>query len=313
MKKIKYILSLFAVTVIVLTSGFGKKEPVFDFSNITLRDDNAYMAISKNNDEDYNRKLTFYFLVSKKENLTQANTGDYLAKNIKKATLYTDDGHIYITDALNWARIEKYEEIPDYVAPLNIIPDVDMFPTNNKAIKIERIVLSSDNAEQEYKLNNYFVEEKETLDEKDIRFRLLVSSQETLEFNYNIYKEENNVSSVELYCYQDFAPVKISSLDRFSDEREEKEENSYYFQIAHNKDEKNLLFKPFLKVTYNNGKQGLIVSNMTFDILTLSSRLTFEENGESNIIYFLYALIPISVILVVFAITIYKKKMKKQS
>lgn len=313
MKKVKYILSLFVVAVIVLTSAFSNKESVFNFSSLTLREGKAYMAISKNNSEDYNRELNFYFLVSKNRNLTQNTVYDYLTNNIKKATLYTDNGQVYSTDKLVWSDADKYEGIKDYFVSLAITPEIEKFSTDDKIIKIERIVLNSNDAEQEYKLDNYFVEEKETLDEKSILLSGTSGGTESFEFDYKVEKEENDVSSISLEYYQDFAPIKISNIDEFSNSRE-KEENSYYFKMSYGKDEKNLFLKPFLNVTYNNGEQGFVVSNNVFDALTLSLWQTYEDKGFEldgpTIIYLSYVIIIIGVVLAIISIKNYKKKIK---
>lgn len=261
MKK-KYMYAIFFLLMIMAIvlcisrysiSRYSVKEKVFDFTNLTLDQGNAYISISKNDMSGYNRWLPFYFKISCDAELTEAEVEEFLNENVLNASLYSgEDQRLYVTEQLVWSACKIDDRI--FNLTLVLIPELNSFNING-VTQIDKIVLASEKSFCEYKLSSYLVEQRETISESEMYVSLSsitakVPENLTTQINYGIMMKEYEISTFDIYFdkqFDDIASYQIMNA-------EVREDNSVYYSVAITLNKKNsrTVFRPFLKVSYSD-------------------------------------------------------------
>lgn len=261
------ILLIGIITVVVLLYNNRNKgntnlaELKFDISNIILDQGNAYISISKNDIEGYNRWVPFYFQLTTDKDFTIEEVESLLKEKIIQATLSIGEEEFYETKQLIWSAYKIGENT--YNLTLVLIPDIGEFPIKGVQT-IDTITLSSKEKKQEYSLPSYLIEERDTITEDELFVSL--SSMESdvdeklmAQVNYGITKNKNDIVKFEL----DF-PKELNDIVDYNiintNKKDDKNEYSVSIQLK-DKDTKTV-FRPFLKVSYDDGKSGWMIPSV---------------------------------------------------
>ncbi len=242
---------------------FSEKENIYlDFEHLTLDQEIAYISISKNDISGYNRWLPFYFTFSSEDDLTEKQVEKVLNDNIKKATLNTENGEVYSTQQLIWSAYKL--ENNQYNLTLVLIPELNTL-VSDEPINIKYINLYDSKDSYTYSLASYLVESKETIAEDEMYVSLSSMESDILEdysvnVNYGIIGNGNKVSDFSLEYSNDFTPVLSYVLANTN--QTEDNETEYSVKIQLNGNYKKSVFRPFLKVTYNDGKSGYLIPSL---------------------------------------------------
>ena len=242
---------------------FSEKENIYlDFEHLTLDQEIAYISISKNDIDGYNRWLPFYFTISSEDDLTEKQVEKVLNDNIKKATLNTENGEVYSTQQLIWSAYKL--ENNQYNLTLVLIPELNTL-VSDEPINIKYINLYDSKDSYTYSLASYLVESKETIAEDEMYVSLSSMESDILEdysvnVNYGIIGNGNKVSDFSLEYSNDFTPVLSYVLANTN--QTEDNETEYSVKIQLNGNYKKSVFRPFLKVTYNDGKSGYLIPSL---------------------------------------------------
>ena len=242
---------------------FSEKENIYlDFEHLTLDQEIAYISISKNDISGYNRWLPFYFTFSSEDDLTEKQVEKVLNDNIKKATLNAENGEVYSTQQLIWSAYKL--ENNQYNLTLVLIPELNTL-VSDEPINIKYINLYDSKDSYTYSLASYLVESKETIAEDEMYVSLSSMESDILEdysvnVNYGIIGNGNKVSDFSLEYSNDFTPVLSYVLANTN--QTEDNETEYSVKIQLNGNYKKSVFRPFLKVTYNDGKSGYLIPSL---------------------------------------------------
>ncbi len=242
---------------------FSEKENIYlDFEHLTLDQEIAYISISKNDISGYNRWLPFYFTFSSEDDLTEKQVEKVLNDNIKKATLNTENGEVYSTQQLIWSAYKL--ENNQYNLTLVLIPELNTL-VSDEPINIKYINLYDSKDSYTYSLASYLVESKETIAEDEMYVSLSSMESDILEdysvnVNYGIIGNGNKVSDFSLEYSNDFTPVLSYVLANTN--QTEDNETEYSVKIQLNGNYKKSVFRPFLKVTYNDGKSAYLIPSL---------------------------------------------------
>lgn len=232
------------------------------FYSLTLNQGEAYISISKNDIEGYNRWLPFYFSLSSKRNLTVEEVEKELSEEIDKAVLYTTNGELYSTDQLIWSAYEVAEKT--YNLTLVLVPELDSLNSNG-AINVESIVLVSSDWEKSYNLPEYIVDERNTISSDELYVSLSSMESDIIEngtayVNYGIFKNNNEISEFFLEYSKSFSPVIDYSIVNENQGEDDSIEYSVLVQLKENSEK--TVFRPFLKVNYRKQKCGFLVPSV---------------------------------------------------
>lgn len=264
MKKIfKIIIPIFLLCIIGLVVFFAFPQNSFDFSTLKLDQKNAYISMSKNDIDGYNRWLPFYFTFSEKSDIDTAQVEAILNEKIENVALYADNKIVYQTNQLIWSAYKVNDEL--YNLTLVLVPEISDFSFDGLK-EITHIELSSDtNSSQKYELSSYMVKQKETL--TDELFSVSLSSMESdisedliAGANYGIDKNGNKITKFSLEFPKEFSNVtdyKITDTVQSEDDR-----NTYSVALQLSENSSKSVFRPFLKIEYNNGNSGYLVPSV---------------------------------------------------
>lgn len=240
-------------------SHFDLKEGTIELDQINLDQKDAYVSMSKNDIEGYNRWIPFYFSLSGKMSMSESQVESILEKKINSAILYKDNEVIYQTNHLVWSVYKVNDEL--YNLTLVLIPELSecLFDEIQPVTHIELNMISGDS--QKYTLSNYLIEQKETLPEN--LFSISVSSMETeisdeftARVNYGIETNGKEIKEFSLEYPPEFSDVK--SYEILDTEVEDKN-TVYSVSLQLSKDSRKSMFRPFLKIEYDDGKLGYLV------------------------------------------------------
>lgn len=201
----------------------------------------------------YNRWLPFYFKISCDENLNEGEVEEFLNENILKVSLYSsEEQKLYETEHLVWSACKIDDKT--FNLTLVLIPELNSFDINGVK-QIDKIMLASDKSFYEYKLNSYLIEQRETISESEMYVSLssieaIVQENLTTQINYGIVKRNYEISAFDIYFpkqFDDIASYQIMDIEVVED-------NSVQYSIAITLNKKNsrTVFRPFLKVSYDD-------------------------------------------------------------
>ena len=145
-----------------------------------------------------------------------------------------------------------------------LIPELNTL-VSDEPINIKYINLYDSKDGYTYSLASYLVESKETIAEDEMYVSLSSMESDILEdysvnVNYGIIGNGNKVSDFSLEYSNDFTPVLSYVLANTN--QTEDNETEYSVKIQLNGNYKKSVFRPFLKVTYNNGKSGYLIPSL---------------------------------------------------
>mgnify|MGYP001155393619 CR=1 FL=1 len=159
-KTLKIIIPILFLCIISFVS--CKKQPVannqtksnFNISNLKIDQQNAYIALSANDMEGYNRWVPFYFSFSEKSDTKATEIENLLNKKITSVTLYSDDKNIYQTKQLIWSAFKLGDG--KYNLTLVLVPELTEFKFDGIQT-ITHIELGyNSNSSKKYELPTYY-------------------------------------------------------------------------------------------------------------------------------------------------------------
>ena len=258
-KILKSIFIIFTISMIIVSVVTSKKN-IFDFSNLKLDQQNAYISLSRNNVEGYNRWIPFYFSYYEEVDMDSSEVEEVLNENVKYANLYAGSEVIYSTERLVWSSCEVTNG--NYNLTLVLIPELKEFMFKGIKVITHIELVSSTNEFQKYKLPNYIVEQRMTIDNEE--FDISLSSMESdisenfiARANYGIAKKQNEITEIELDYPKDFLNVKNYKIVDIAESGDGNVVYSFDVQLTENSSK--TIFRPFLKIEYNNGKLGYLI------------------------------------------------------
>lgn len=285
MKKTFTIISLILFLGIISFISFNSKEkPVsnspspekrrLDVSKLKIDQENAYISLSSNDMEGYNRWIPFYFTFKENFDVDASKIDDMLTKKITSASLYADGKNIYQTTALKWSAVKLNNRKYNLTLVLN--PELSDFKFDGVKT-ITHIELSFDSgSSKKYELPTYLIEQRPTVPEKLLSVCLSSTETEiaedlTANAVYGIEKNENEINDFALDFPKSFSNIKSYKIVK----TEQTDDNTMEYSITYQLDKNcpKTVFRPFLKVKYNNDESGWLVPSVP---------VYFNENALSE-------------------------------
>lgn len=240
----------------------NKKAVIVDIDSLNIDQELTYISLSKNDSSGYNRWLPFYFVVQGNENCTERELEEELSQRIKKINLLSENNKIiFSTSELIWSAYK----LPGGVFNLSLV----LIPKCGELGNIGLINVNSlelvinDNRTLLYSLEKYEIEERETLydDHAYISVSTIDTSYTenlTALVDYGIYVENGmKIESVEI----DY-PMNFSDIEKYEIlEVESAHEKEFILTVSYHFSSLNprTMFRPFLRVVYENGESGWLV------------------------------------------------------
>lgn len=260
-KTVIAILCLLCVMVGIIVQKIGERymEDI-NFLSLTLNQGNAYIAISQNDNSGYNRWIPFYFLYMTDEEKNEGEIEELLNKNISSIALqFSGENNEYITDDLMWSVCSINKNL--YSITLVLVPKVEQW--DNGEVIVEKISLFSRNKGYEYALGNYKIEQKETLPESSLYVSLCSTETVTSEnrianIMYGIMSNNIEIEGFDIWFPKNFRDV--MGYEVVSETYTEENGYEYYLDIELKNHNSKIVFRPFLKVEYEDGEGWLVPS-----------------------------------------------------
>lgn len=254
-KKIYLVVIIFFVGILTGILVFTRLKPeISELTNLKLDQGNAYISISSNDVSGYNRWLPFYFRVEGNDNLSEREVEEILKEKTSSISLFSmKNEKLYETEKMIWSACQIDDNV--YNLTLVIIPEIGGIDIG-ESVQINKIVLTSEsNIDNEYILDCYLVEEKETIPEDEMYVSLssieaTVQENLTSQINYGIMQNKNRTTGFDIYYPKDFKDIvsyEIVQTDCL-------EENIVEYTVAVRLKEKDskTVFRPFLKIKYDD-------------------------------------------------------------
>lgn len=287
----------FVIITMVLLSWFSdisgnktqhtESDPVFESGNLFVINNHnllldqgyTYIALSANDSENLNRAIFFYFVIQTEEDLEDEELESLLDSKFKEASLYFENGEAYIFNNLFWTS-NKVEN--KYNLLLTIIPNETDFNTEN-SFHVDTLILNDGNKNFSYELSNFIIDAKETSQKDTVG--VILSTIDTninnndyiANANIGIENSKRTVVSLELVYETNFANIikheilwsgvqyeegfvnatnqKDYELDKNKKYHYDKYEIKYNFSKLNDK----VIFRPFIKVTFDDDSEQLIL------------------------------------------------------
>jgi len=225
--------------------------------NLQLDQAEAYVAISKNDDTGYNRAFPFYFYLETQEDYTEElELRSILNFSFDEAQLISSDDEMFFSsDTMAWASI-KIAPHKFNVTLMVFLKDENLFWDGVKEIK--SLVLVNKYEKKEFILPPYYVEARQTIPD-DILYvsgspmEAWFNDDLTVPVNWDISAKD--ISDFGIEWLDGFSALESYELKEFRVIDEEYETFGYlYFQETRDK----VVFRPFIKVTYNDEQVYLV-------------------------------------------------------
>lgn len=231
-------------------------------SRLALDQGNAYIAISANDDTGYNRWVPFYFVFSTEKSTSEEEVENLLSDSITAASFHTKNEKIYNTDDLIWSSVKIDDTMHNLT--LVITPSTRDFHPNTE-INLHSIELTTKNGTSaRYTLSQYIIEQHDTSSE-DIASSSLSSigterSQNGIAaVSYGI-SSSNEVNNLELVFSRNFVGVDNYAITEANTDTDDTAEYTASLSVAAH--EPNIIFRPFLKITYDTDHIGWVVPSV---------------------------------------------------
>lgn len=253
--------AFFILVIIIVISMNMKQVENFVFSKLKLDQGNAFISISKNNIDGYNRWIPFYFYLETDTDLEPEEAETLLNENIAQATLYSDkQNELFTTTQLIWSAYKL--DAGSYNLTLVLIPELDQLDMEGVQ-QIDKIILRSDKSNCEYDLSNYLIEARDTIPEDQLYVSLSsmesqVQDDLTAQVDYGFKKNGNDVNALDLDFPSEFTDIVNYKVNNATSTEEDTIE--YSVSVLLNSKDSKTVFRPFLKVEYNNTIGWLIPS-----------------------------------------------------
>jgi hypothetical protein len=226
---------------------------------LTLNQNKAYVAVSSN--DENSRTLPFYFTYANPKAESDGQAYSILNDQYVQANLYAEDALIGQVDNIHWT-VSKLGA-GRYTVQLDLTPSLSDFQFDDikRITKLE--LTAKNNTSQTFELPDYLVQQKETLS-KDVIEVQGAMAQSTIDKNdkaqtcYTILAKGNEIDSVALEYPKQLFYVKDDSLNKT---KSEAGGVTYQFSLRLSEGGSKAIFRPFVKLTYNDGQEGYVLAS----------------------------------------------------
>ena len=245
------------------------------FESLRLNQGETFMALSRNNNEAYDRWVVFYFAFETRTFTDDDTVVEFFTHHINRADLFDDKGdNLLSTDHLIWSAGKHEENL--FHLTLILVPDFDELLIN-KQVQVKKLALSIHGTNLEFFPSNYIIEEQDTLDISmfyTARTPIIIEFPTNLktELSYGIAAEDHSlVQALDLIYPKGFANLEAHTYIGAFDEAEttymkgddiDRLENvlEYVFDLSFSAHNSKVIFRPFIEIRYNGGSGFIIPS-----------------------------------------------------
>jgi hypothetical protein len=229
-----------------------------DLDSLRLDQGEAFIAISNNDMEGFNRWIPFFFSFQAKSDIETKYIEEFMYETINYATLYNGKNIICTTDELVWSVGSSSDN--SYTITLIVLPDLDELEIDG-IVEIDTLSFSTNDKIVEYILPSYKIEARDTVPESDLYVSLSAIDAELEDdliarIGYGIMQRNGKVENFELDYPANFANIEkyiITGIEEKEDGVVEYSVDLYFADLS-----TKVLYRPFIKVEYS-GKTGWMI------------------------------------------------------
>lgn len=220
---------------------------------LELDQNEAFIAISKNDISAYNRAFPFYFyLETQIDYENQSDLSRWINQLFQKVSLISLDGSVFFTTStMAWAPFKL--EPNKFNLTLMVFPKDDNLSWTGVQ-RIERIVFWNGNDKWEVELPPYYVEERETIPETILMvtssaMETSINDDLTAAVNWQISGSQKDILINEFKL--DWPKV-YSNLESYmlSDITDSNEGRTFWGYVSFKEQDDKIVFRPFIEVNY---------------------------------------------------------------
>ena len=261
---------LFFLSCIIAFSVFltacGKEEKPLETKrsdpfSLVLDQTEAFVAISANDNDAYNRALPFFFYLETQEDYENLEDLDqWLNTLFDYATLFSsEETEKKKTSTMIWT--------PSKIEPHKFNLTLAVFPGNDALAldgvqQVTRIVFTNSNGDMVFPLINYYFDQRVTITSPKLSvtsapIEASLNSELSVTLNYRITPYDDNL---EISDFQLEWPKVFSSLDEFVllETVDSDEGRTFVFSLIFTREADKIVFRPFIKVSFMGEEVFLI-------------------------------------------------------
>jgi hypothetical protein len=256
------ILTFAGIIVITILSQFQYNKNTLNMESLRLTQGNTYVSISNNDMSEYSRIIPFYFSyipysgfdveTPREQHNVESITEQFEIYLTTMSIHFKNSPIIFTTNYLNWSAFEISPN--EYNITLIISPEIEDLQIDGIML-VDKIVF---NDKYSFEFHNYIIEAKETISEKvffitDTPIETTINESLVSTGLYGILPlTGETINGFELIFPNNFSNIiKYEIVDaNISDEGI----FEYRVQIFFSENERNVVFRPFIKILHGNNQ-----------------------------------------------------------
>lgn len=232
-----------------------------DIDRLKLTQNSTYIALSSDNNTGYSRLIPFYFLFEADYDYTQEEITEMLNSSIEEVVLSFDEESAFFSASDLFWGVNHISECK-YNVTLSVVPSIDELSING-IINVDSISFISNDKEYKYDFTNFTIDIKETAEMESFFYSSVSPIESYLNevfeatVQYGIVADSDfSIKGLELYYPNGFAGLVSYEILETTLDDNGLELFTIHFRFI--SDVQSIVFRPFIKIYYDENEVGLI-------------------------------------------------------